>query len=423
MNYQIISPEKICAKISLPASKSISNRVLVINALSGDKTHLPCISECDDTRVVADALSLVNTNDEATIDIHASGTAMRFLTAYLATQKGNYILTGTERMKQRPIAPLVDALREMGAEIDYLEKEGFPPLRITGAPMQGGRVEITGSISSQFITALLLIAPVLPEGLDLIIKDNITSRPYIDLTLDVMQSFGAEAGWESANRIVVAPKPYCPPASYHVESDWSAASYWYEMLALSDNSDSEIYLRGLIDGSRQGDSVVRYLFSMLGVKTTFETDDDGMPMIHLRRHFRTLPRLDYDFKNQPDIAQTFVVTCCMAGLPFRFTGLSTLKIKETDRLAALHKEMQKLGYEVVESGGDTLEWKGDKMTDKETNENVVIETYNDHRMAMPFAAASVARKGIIIENPTVVEKSYPSFWDDMKAAGFLCNTL
>lgn len=409
--YAIFPPKKINAAIELPASKSISNRALIINALNGNNTDIRNLSECDDTVVLKQALE----NMPETIDIHASGTAMRFMTAFLAQTSGTHIITGTQRMCQRPIAPLVSALRQLGAKISYIEQEGFPPLKIEGQPLHGGIIEIDGNISSQFITALLLIAPTLDTGIDLRIRGNITSRPYIDLTVDVMQAFGADISWDSANRIIVKPKPYSPPATYSVESDWSAASYWYEIIALMSDNENEVELCGLTDGSRQGDSAVRYLFSMLGVKTTFSADNAPTPSARLKMHFRTLPRLDYDFTNQPDIAQTLVVVCCMANIPFRFTGLSTLKIKETDRLQALQREMLKLGYIINEIDGETLEWNGERC---DADEIVTIETYNDHRMAMPLAAAAVKKEGIRIMNPMVVEKSYPRFWDDLRRAGF-----
>ena len=393
--YKVTAPSTINTSIDLPASKSISNRALLIKALTKGETILKNISTCDDTQVIVEALE----NKPETIDIHAAGTAMRFLTAVLSVTKGSHIITGTERMRQRPIAPLVSALRQMGADITYMGEEGYPPLKINGNPLEGGIVEIEGSISSQFITALLLIAPTLPQGLELKIKGDLISRPYIDLTIDIMRDFGAIANWTSGNTIEIASSSY-QPRTFIIESDWSAASYWYEMMALTTDTDSEIRLRGLTDGSRQGDSVIRYLFSMLGVKTTFLQDgNNDNPIVVIRRHKCTLPRLDYDFKNQPDIAQTFVVTCCLLNIPFRFSGLSTLKIKETDRLVALRNEMKKIGFVKRE-------------------DHPVIYTYEDHRMAMPFAAASVAIDGIVIDNPDVVNKSYPSFWSHLKSAGF-----
>ena len=230
-----------------------------------------------------------------------------------------------------------------------------------------------------------------------------------------MRDFGAIANWTSGNTIEIASSSY-QPRTFIIENDWSAASYWYEMMALTTDTDSEIRLRGLTDGSRQGDSVIRYLFSMLGVKTTFLQDgNNDNPIVVIRRHKCTLPRLDYDFKNQPDIAQTFVVTCCLLNIPFRFSGLSTLKIKETDRLVALRNEMKKIGFVIKEDNQSELVWDGERC---EREDHPVIYTYEDHRMAMPFAAASVAIEGIVIDNPDVVNKSYPSFWSHLKSAGF-----
>ena len=409
--YRLSAPERLNQTIQLPASKSISNRALIIYALSGGRNLPENLSDCDDTEVIIDALRYMP--DE--INIKAAGTAMRFMTAYLSVMRGTHIITGTDRMKHRPIAILVDALRRLGANIEYVGEEGYPPLKITGKKLAGGLLEIPGNVSSQYISALLLIAPMLPDGLELRIMDSIISRPYIDLTLDVMRDFGAVANWTSATDIKVEPQPY-KQQHFVVESDWSAASYWYEMLALAKDTDAEIRLRGLVDGSRQGDSAVRYLFSMFGVKTTFGKDDaTGETMVAIKYHQRTLPRLDYDFTNQPDIAQTFVVVCCLANIRFSFSGLSTLRIKETDRLQALQQEMRRLGYVIDMSDGNSLTWNGERC---EPEEHPTIRTYNDHRMAMPFAAAAYAVPGITIEDPEVVGKSYPQFWNDMKTAGY-----
>lgn len=318
MQYILNAPETINATIDLPASKSISNRALIINALAGNGIMPDNLSDCDDTEVILDALR----DMPDTIDIKAAGTAMRFMTAYLAVTPGTHLLTGTERMKQRPIKVLVEALRYLGADISYEGNEGYPPLRINGKKLEGGSIEIPGDVSSQYISALLMVAPVMEKGLELKLTGDIISRPYIDLTLCTMIDFGAEAEWLGSDTIKVEPKPYSP-RPYFIENDWSAASYWYEMLAINGNEESEIKLTGLTDGSRQGDSAVKYLFSMLGIKTIFETREPGVPTtVTLKRISMASDRLDYDFINQPDMVQTFVVCCCMMNRPFCFTGLS-----------------------------------------------------------------------------------------------------
>ena len=411
MKYILTAPEKLNTTVNLPASKSISNRALIINALAGNSIVPVNMSDCDDTNVILKALDEM----PPVIDIMAAGTAMRFMTAYLAVTPGEHILTGTQRMKQRPIKALVDALKYIGADIEYTEAEGFPPLRIRGRHLDGGHIEIKGDISSQYISALLMIAPVLADGLEIKLDGEIVSRPYIDLTMCMMRGFGADAEWTGADTIKVNPKPY-EPKSFIIENDWSAASYWYEALMLRRDAESEITLTGLTDGSRQGDSAIKYLFSMLGVRTTFKTRERGVPTTVTLKLVETKPpRLDYDFVNQPDMAQTMTVCCALSDIPFRFTGLASLKIKETDRLDALKTEMRKLGYVVRENNTGELSWNGERCR---PDNDIVINTYEDHRMAMAFAPATILYPGIKIDNPHVVSKSYPHFWDDMRRAGF-----
>lgn len=408
--YEITAPSRFNHTIKLPASKSMSNRALVINALSGGKSSPENLSDCDDTQVVIDAFR----DMPRVIDVKASGTAMRFLTAYLAVCGGEHVITGTARMKNRPIGPLVDALRYLGADVEYVGREGFPPLRIKGKPLKGGCLEMPGNVSSQYISALLMIGPVLKNGLELKLTGTLASRSYIDLTLCTMQQFGAEAEWSDIDTLTVKPTPY-QPHEYYIESDWSAASYWYEILALSGHRDNTFLLKGLTDGSKQGDSVARYLFSLLSVKTVVENGDhphtDGM---RITRHVRTLPKLEYDFINSPDLAQTFVVCCAVLDIPFLFTGLSSLLIKETNRIEALKTELRKLGYVIKDQNGSELFWDGEKC--EPTFEP--IDTYEDHRMAMAFAPAAVKFPGLRINHPEVVSKSYPHFWDDLRHAGF-----
>lgn len=411
MTYTISAPERFNASINLPASKSISNRALIIYALSGEKIKPDNLSDCDDTEVIIKALE----NKPETIDIKAAGTAMRFMTAYLAVMPGHHIITGTDRMKNRPIDILVDALRHMGADIEYIEKEGFPPLAINGKVLEGGELHIKGNVSSQFISALLMIAPMLKNGLKLRLNGDIISRPYVDLTLCTMRDFGADAEWTDNETIKVEPKPYTP-IKYYIENDWSAASYWYEMIALSDDNEAEVELKGLMDGSLQGDSVVKYLFSMLGIKTTFLSKKRGEPTtIKLKKIGIRSARLDYNFINQPDLAQTFVVTCCLMNIPFHFTGLASLHIKETDRIAALKTEMRKLGFVIDDGNGTELSWNGERCT---PDDDIYINTYEDHRMAMAFAPAAMVLKDIKINDPQVVSKSYPTYWNDLRKARF-----
>lgn len=400
MQYKLNIPRTIRADVKLPASKSISNRALIINALAGSSIQPDNLSECDDTRVMIKALSC----GSQTIDIMAAGTAMRFLTAYLSVTPGTYVITGTERMRQRPIGVLVNALRELGADIEYVENEGYPPLRITGKEPDKSEIKLSGSISSQYISALLMIAPVLKNGLNIFLSGKIISLPYIDLTLKLMKDFGAEAVWDSENSLSVKPTGY-KSTPFTVESDWSAASYWYQLAALADHA--EVHLSGLFPGSYQGDSRGAVLFEKLGVSTEFT--DKG---VTLRKAGECVDRLNEDFINIPDLAQTFVVTCALLNIPFRFTGLQTLKIKETDRIAALITETAKLGYAIREENNSALIWDGERTRPEQ---KPVIDTYEDHRMAMAFAPAAMYYPEIRIADPEVVTKSYPGYWRDIRA--------
>jgi 3-phosphoshikimate 1-carboxyvinyltransferase len=410
--YTITAPSRLQHTAQLPASKSISNRALIIHALSGGLILPENLSDCDDTEVIVSALK----DNPYEINIKAAGTAMRFMTAYLAVKNGEeHVLTGTERMKHRPIGVLVDALRFLGADIRYVGEEGFPPLLIRGKKLRGGVLEVPGNISSQYISALLMIGPVLKKGLTLRLTGDVISRPYIDLTLWTMREFGADAEWSDFETIEVRPQPYHERA-YYIENDWSAASYWYEMVALSKDKDACVQLKGLMDGSKQGDSSVRYIFSLLGVKSHFETTQQGVPTaVTLQKSGRCLPRLEYDFVNAPDLAQTFVVTCALLDVPFHFRGLSTLKIKETDRIEALKKEMRKLGYVIQDVNDSELIWDGTRC---EPALEDGIDTYEDHRMALAFTPAALRIASLPINNPWVVTKSYPHFWEDLRKAQF-----
>jgi len=406
MRIRISAPSILPATtIHLSASKSISNRALIINALSKGQYIPENLSDCDDTNVMIKAL----TGNNEIIDIMAAGTAMRFLTAYLSVTEGERIITGTQRMQQRPIRILVDALRELGADITYIDKEGFPPLRIRGQELNGSEIKLQGNISSQYISALLMIAPVLKNGLRLHLTGEIISRPYINLTLQLMKEFGAKAEWISEDTIYIYPQPYTS-VPFTVESDRSAASYWYQIVALAQNDDAEIRLPGRFQNSYQGDSKVAGIFEKLGVRTTFNQNE-----VILSKSGEVTPYFEYNFIDQPDLAQTFAVTCCMLNIPFRFSGLQTLKIKETDRISALIKELGKLGFIIQEKNDSILSWNGDR-TDVQASP--VIDTYEDHRMAMAFAPACLKIKSIEINEPEVVSKSYPGYWKDLASAGF-----
>jgi 3-phosphoshikimate 1-carboxyvinyltransferase len=410
--YTITAPSRLQHTAKLPASKSISNRALIIHALTGGGMLPENLSNCDDTEVIVAALK----DNPYEINIKAAGTAMRFMTAYLAVNEGKeHVLTGTERMKHRPIGILVDALRFLGADIEYIGEEGFPPLRIHGKRLDGGLLEVPGNISSQYISALLMIGPTLNNGLKLRLTGDIISRPYIDLTLWTMREFGADAEWSDYDTIEVRPQPY-KEHPYYIENDWSGASYWYEIVALSKDPEATVQLEGLMDGSKQGDSSLRYIFSLLGVKTTFQTKKQGIPTtVTIQRTGRCVPRLEYDFINAPDLTQTFVVTCALLNIPFHFRGLSTLKIKETDRIEALKKEMRKLGYVIKDANDNELIWEGERC---EPDLESGIDTYEDHRMALAFAPAACRIDKIRINNPQVVTKSYPNYWNDLKSSQF-----
>ncbi len=403
MNYRIYPPdEMIDAHIALPLSKSISNRALVINAMTRGALPLENVARCDDTDVMVRALS--SSDDE--INIGAAGTAMRFLTAYYASLPGRTVtIDGSERMRHRPIKALVDALRECGAVIDYIGEEGFPPLRITGRKLDGGDVSLPASISSQYISALLMIAPLMEHGLRLTLVGDIISRPYIAMTLSMMREWGVESDFPG-NVIDVRPGEY-KPVKFSVEADWSAASYWYEIAALSSES---ISLSGLYRDSCQGDSHLSEIFRNFGIVTGF--NDEG---VLLEPSPDMNPRLVIDMREQPDLAQTVAVTCCLLGIPFHITGLSTLRIKETDRLEALRRELEKLSFVVAIEKDSELIWDGGRCP---VLEEPAIDTYEDHRMAMAFAPVALYAPGLKINNVEVVTKSYPGFWDDLRQVGF-----
>ena len=392
-----IQPKEINLQINLPSSKSISNRALILNALAYSPYDIQNLSDCDDTRVTVKALD----SNDTIFDIGAAGTAMRFLTAFLSKTVGEWVITGSERMKNRPIKLLVDALTTLGARIEYVEKEGFPPLRIFGSAMMGGEISLNGGVSSQYISALMMIAPYMQNGLVIKLEGNVISVPYIQMTMTMMKEFGVEVAFDK-NVITILPQTYTP-IQYKVESDWSAASYWYEVLSIAANGT--IFLSGLNQNSSQGDSKVADLFEQLGVKTEYQSEG-----VLLTSTGNNNAKFEYDFVNQPDLAQTFAVTCCLKNIPFQFSGVQSLKIKETNRVAALINELAKLGYVLFEPAEGQLAWDGARC---EPAGEISIATYEDHRMAMAFAPAALVTP-LVIEEPQVVSKSYPTFWTDFE---------
>jgi 3-phosphoshikimate 1-carboxyvinyltransferase len=391
--------------IHLPASKSISNRLLLMRAISGfENLEIQNLSNANDTVVLDGILKKLKSNNE--MNVHDAGTVMRFLTAYLSCKEGEWTLTGTERMQQRPIGALVDVLKKLGADISYLKNEGFPPIKIKGKKLRGGKIEIDGSVSSQFLSALLMISPMYIESLELQIKNKLVSVPYVDMTLKLMQQWGAKYTW-SENIIRVENKPYQkPPEKVFCEGDWSAASYFYSILSLA--KEGEITLPYLFKKSLQGDSVCAEIFEELGVSTTFK--DEG---IVLRKNNSETNTFEYNFIDCPDIAQTVAVCCAAKGIEAKLTGLQTLAIKEADRISAVKTELEKCGISVITSGKEMF-----ILQSHITNHISHILTYNDHRMAMSFAPLAMSLDKIEIENSDVVKKSFPHFWKELEKIGF-----
>lgn len=436
MKHNIILTRKdklIKGTVYLTGSKSECNRALIIEALSNGRVRVENISEAADTVTLASFLR-INTTDmlpvsvsgqldvsiknglstnhlplgghtPPIINIGPAGTAMRFLAAYFTLQDKEVILTGSERMKQRPIGILVDALRKLGANIEYIENDGFPPIKIAGKLKQRtNKVNIKGNISSQYITALLLIAARMPLGLKLFIEGDLTSRPYVEMTLAMLQSAGIQHLWEG-NEIIIHKQGFTA-TSLHIEPDWSAASYWYAIAALSDQA--EIFLPGLTPYSLQGDSIITEIMANFGITSQFK--DSG---VYLQKEVKPLTRKIFDLKECPDLAQTIIVLCAALGHEATFTGLETLKIKETDRVKALQNELNKIGVKLVEKGHI---YKLD-CSEKYIPGRLSIDTYDDHRMAMAFAPLVMLVNELEIEDADVVQKSYPAFWNDLEKMG------
>ena len=465
-------PLKLNASLTLPTSKSFCARALVINHLCEQPIELEGLSDCDDTQAILQGLEALHNSEGAPlrVDIGAAGTAMRFLTAlFAATPQLDVVITGSQRMKERPIGALVTALQAAGADISYVEKEGYPPLRIRGKQLEGGTLALPSNISSQYVSALLMIAPTMRRGLQLELVGKVASAPYIRMTMQVMKAFHVEAKWEKNIISVVRDQRYArtlsshcgttketeQAASYTIECDWTAASYWYEIVALHPDKATRVLLRGLREASEQGDAVCAKWFEALGVTTTFTAEgailekSTKSPQVTLECDNSTsednelssqtddnfcesnedLPQTtshssqaDYfsckdatplwlDFAAAPDLAQTFVVTCALLSHPFHFKGLESLRIKETDRIAALIAELQKLGKHIEAIGEGELRYTA--QNDSSPAHPITIATYDDHRMALAFAPAALRFPQLSIEHPEVVAKSYPDYWEHL----------
>tara|TARA_B100002019_G_scaffold258281_1_gene242885 strand:+ start:1135 stop:2358 length:1224 start_codon:yes stop_codon:yes gene_type:complete len=390
--------------IYLNSSKSESNRLLIIKALSEKEITIKNLSKANDSVLLK---NLLESENLVVWDAQDAGTSFRFLTSFLAIKKEHVVLSGTERMKQRPVKVLVDALNKIGAEILYLENEGFPPIYVKGKINQvKNKLDIPGDISSQYISSLLLIAPLLEKGIEINIEEPFYSRPYVNMTLNLMNSFGIKSEVKG-NKISIKNQEFSS-GSYIVESDWSAASYWYSILSISDNINN-LTLQGLKKKSNQGDSVISELMKSFGVNTQYK--EDGIVLTKIK--FDT-EEIELDFRDCPDLAQTILVVAAYHKIKLKVSGVESLKIKETDRLLAMKNELKKIGCDFYEEGNY---WILEKRS-REIDEELSFDTYKDHRMAMAFAPLA-SKKSIIINDPDVVVKSYPTYWEDLKKVGFI----
>jgi len=399
--------KELAGTYNLPASKSISNRLLVMRALQRSKVLFDNLSEAEDTYMMRLYLSFINTcagsDIPLSLDTHNAGTVFRFLLAYLSRQDGKWLLTGGERMRQRPIGALVDALRSLGADIKYTEKEGFPPLLIHGKKLNGGVVELNASSSSQYVSALMLIAPSLPGGLTIRLKSEPVSSAYIDMTATLMQNFGAKVS-------ISGKEVQVEEGNYHIEKvrvepDWSAAAFWYEMVAFSPGA--EVFLPGLSENSVQGDRFLTSVFEKLGVQSDFR--DEGLVLNHTGKVAKTI---DFDYTHAPDIVPSVMVACAGLGVEGRFSGIEHLRIKESDRISSMQKELGKIGAEIVQEGESYRLIPGSK-----SESNLVFNSHGDHRMAMSLAPLAMKFGTVAVKEPDVVKKSYPGFWDELKKTG------
>ena len=390
--------------IYLNSSKSESNRLLIIKALSEKEITIKNLSKANDSVLLK---NLLESENLVVWDAQDAGTSFRFLTSFLAIKKEHVVLSGTERMKQRPVKVLVDALNKIGAEILYLENEGFPPIYVKGKINQvKNKLDIPGDISSQYISSLLLIAPLLEKGIEINIEEPFYSRPYVNMTLNLMNSFGIKSEVKG-NKISIKNQEFSS-GSYIVESDWSAASYWYSILSISDNINN-LTLQGLKKKSNQGDSVISELMKSFGVNTQYKEDGIVLTKIKLDTE-----EIELDFRDCPDLAQTILVVAAYHKIKLKVSGVESLKIKETDRLLAMKNELKKIGCDFYEEGNY---WVLEKRS-QEIDDELSIDTYKDHRMAMAFAPLA-SKKSMIINDPDVVVKSYPTYWEDLKKVGFI----
>ena len=391
--------------ITLNSSKSESNRLLIIQALSKEIININNLSNANDTIILK---NLLNKNSNSIWNIEDAGTTMRFLTSFLSLKKNEVKITGSKRMEKRPIAILVNALNEIGAKIKYLKKEGYPPIYIKNKISQKiNSIQIKGNISSQYISSLLLIAPILKNGIKIKIVEPFYSKPYIEMTLSLMKNFGIKYKWNK-NKIKITNQKYLS-GSYKIESDWSAASYWYSIVSINDHIRS-LKLIGLRKNSFQGDKIIADIMKNIGVYTRFERDG-----ISLIKNSNLESTKEINFKNCPDLAQTILVIAAVKKIKLKLKGLESLKIKETDRLIAMKKELKKIGCNFYEANDEwILEKRNNKLPKK-----LIINTYKDHRVAMSFASLS-SKLELIIKDPEVVNKSYPNFWNDLESIGYVC---
>lgn len=394
--------------ITLPKSKSISARALIIKALYGGHCDLLGLSDCEDTQVLQAALR----NNPATIDVAGAGTAMRFLTAYYAMRVGEeHVLSGNARMHERPIGPLVDALRSIGADITYEGEVGYPPLRIRGRRLKGGIVRLSGSTSSQFVSALLMIAPYVERGITLMLRGRIASKPYIRMTLQMMQQFGAQCQWTAPLQIDVLPSPYQRPLPFPIEPDWTAASYWYTVVALAKDAKYTLTLKGLTPSTLQGDSNITAFFLALGVNTTYTPEGAVLSKIPPVEG----GMLRYNLSENPDLAPTLIVAAIALGRKFYFAGLANLRLKETDRIAALQAELARLKVTLQEPMTGVLTYDPETDGTLPRTTSATIDAHGDHRIAMAFAPLMLRYKSLKISTPEVVSKSYPDFWQALQS--------
>lgn len=410
----------IDCQLTLPLSKSIVNRLLVINHIAGNSSPEKLISDSSDTRTMQLLLQEISSksgNYPTTTEINVgnAGTVMRFLTALLSVTPGKWRITGTERMQQRPIQPLTDALQHLGADLTFGKKSGFPPVNINGnLQLDGGTVQLDAGISSQFISALMMLGPVLKGGLTIELIGEVISGSYIRMTQNLMRKCGAEVSFVD-NQVVIEQRNYTNiDFAKLLEPDWSAAAFWYEVAALA--TDAKILLKGLHEQSVQGDSVLPQIYKSLGVKSVFT----GKGLLITKSGLLITDEFNYDFTECPDLAQAVIVTCAALGIKGRFSGLKTLRVKETDRIAAIKNELDKLGYH-VDVMDDVIVTIGNIPQNKDNTPPIIINCYDDHRMAMSFAPFALLHKNICLDEPGVVRKSYPDFWKDLAKAGLLIN--